>query len=239
VRKYFNIPILHSAKMAKKFKCEIRSWNNIHKLSRKVADKIKESDWRPDLIIGLARGGWVPSRSLCDFLAVKDLISLKVEHWGVTATPDGKAVLKYPFEFDLKGKKVLIVDDITDTGESMVMAKKYIEDLGPSEVKTATLMHITCSKFKADYVAEIFDHVNNWTWVVFPWNFTEDMCHLISSILENGEKMHLDAVQRGLEGHYQIKVDKEELHDIMMEMKRREEVEEIEEEVLHWRKKNA
>lgn len=223
--------------MAKKFKCEIRSWDNVHQLAGRVADQIKASGYKPDMIIGLARGGWVPSRALCDFLGVKDLVSLKVEHWGVTAAPDGKAVLKYPFEFDLKGRKVLIVDDITDTGESMVMAKKYVEELGPTEVRTATLMHITCSKFKADYVAEVFDHVTNWTWVIFPWNFTEDMCHLISNLLADGEKLHLDAVQRGLEDHYQIKVDKKTLHEIMVELMRREKVEMLEEKVLQWVKK--
>ena len=62
------------------------------------------------------------SRVLCDYLGVKDLVSLKIEHWGVTATPDGKAQIKYPFDIDLTGKNVLVVDDITDTGESMIIA---------------------------------------------------------------------------------------------------------------------
>ena len=101
------------------FECQVMDWNLFYRLARQVADKINSSGYKPDIIIGLARGGWVLARVLCDFVGVKDLVSLKVEHWGVTATPDGTAKLKYPLNVDLTGKKVLVVDDITDTGESM------------------------------------------------------------------------------------------------------------------------
>jgi hypoxanthine phosphoribosyltransferase len=76
------------------FLCEVMDWRLFAELSEKVAEKIVASGWQPDFMVGLARGGWVLSRVLCDYLGVKDIVSLKVEHWGVTATPDGRARIK-------------------------------------------------------------------------------------------------------------------------------------------------
>ena len=92
---------------AEKFDCKILSWQLFYNLSKKVAGKIIDSNYRADIMVGLARGGWVLSRVLCDFLEIKDLVSLKVEHWGVTATPNGNAKIKYPFKIDLDRKSVV------------------------------------------------------------------------------------------------------------------------------------
>jgi hypoxanthine phosphoribosyltransferase len=126
-------------------------------------------------MVGLARGGWVLSRVLCDYLGVKDLVSLKVEHWGVTATPDGTAKIKFPFDIDLSGRDVVVVDDITDTGESMKVAVDYIKTMNPRNIRTATLRHISGGKFTPDYYGDEI----TWRWVVFPWNIVEDMCNII------------------------------------------------------------
>jgi hypoxanthine phosphoribosyltransferase len=122
---------------SERFECQVMDWNYFYNLARKVADKINSSGYKPDIIVGLARGGWVLARILCDFVGIKDLVSLKVEHWGVTATPDGTAKLKHPLNVDLTGKKVLVVDDITDTGESMRVTVEYLKSLNPSEIRSA------------------------------------------------------------------------------------------------------
>jgi len=161
-----------------KFECELMSWSRFSELSEIVAEKINASGYKPDFMVGLARGGWVLSRVLCDYLGVKDLVSLKVEHWGVTATPDGKASIKYAFDIDLTGKKGLVVDDITDTGESLTVALDYVGKKNPAEVKTAALLHIEGSKFTPDFYGEEI----KWRWVVFPWNVVEDLCNIIPKL---------------------------------------------------------
>ena len=199
-----------------KFQCDILTWQSFYDRSKKVAEKILDSDYRADIIVGLARGGWVLSRVLCDFLEIKDLVSLKVEHWGVTATPDGKAQIKYPFKIDLTGKKVLVVDDITDTGQSLKVATDYIKTLNPLEIKTATLMHIEGSEFTPDFYG---DKVG-WKWYIFPWNYTEDMCNIVPKLSEKadtpGEIMEL------LKEYHGIKIDEEEITRILDEVERRE-----------------
>jgi len=204
------------------FECEVMDWNLFYNLARKAAKKINGSGYKPDLIVGLARGGWVLARILCDLIGVKDLVSLKVEHWGVTATPDGKAKLKYPLKVDLNGKKVLIVDDITDTGESMRVAVDYIKSLNPSEVRTAALRHITSSKFMPDYFGEEI----SWRWVIFPWNFTEDMCNIVPkvcarlSVSPTGD-VDVAQIRKELKQFYTIDTTEETVAYVLRELKRR------------------
>ncbi|MCW4016008.1 MAG: phosphoribosyltransferase [Candidatus Bathyarchaeota archaeon] len=198
-------------------------WDYFYRVSKQVAKKINNSGYKPDVIVGLARGGWVLARVLCDFVGVKDLISLKVEHWGVTATPDGTAKIKQTLNVDLTGKKVLIVDDIADSGESMRVTVDYIKTLNPSEIRTATLQHLTCSKFKADYVGEELP----WRWVIFPWNFTEDMCTLIPKACAR-IKMSPDCdaditqIKNEMKRAYKIDLTKETIADSLQEIKRRD-----------------
>ncbi len=201
--------------MSEKFECEVMDWDLFYELSKKTANKIIASKFKPDFMVGLARGGWVLSRVLCDFLGVKDLVSLKVEHWGVTATPDGSAQIKYPFRIELRGRRVLIVDDITDTGESMRVAKDYVETMNPLVVKTATLRHITGSKFKPDY----FGDEISWRWVVFPWNYNEDMCNIVPKAAADGAPP--EEVVRRLKANNNLDISVSEVNRILQEIKRR------------------
>ncbi len=165
--------------------CYVLDFDDIYDYAYQTALKIKESGWRPDAIVGIARGGWVHARIQCDLLGIKDLFSVKVDHWGVTATKDGSAKLSCPLVGDVAGKRVLVVDDITDTGQSLTTAVDHIKEVGsPAEVKTATLMHIDGSEFVPDYYGvEI-----TWAWEIWPWNFYEDISSLIMKIFD-GEKV--------------------------------------------------
>jgi len=198
-----------------KFDCEVMDWNLFSDLSKKTADKIIASGYRPNFIVGLARGGWVLSRVLCDFLGVKDLVSLKVEHWGVTATPDGSAQLKWPFRMSLRGRRVLIVDDITDTGESMRIATEYVKTMNPQVVKTATLRHIIGGKFTPDYYGDDI----TWRWVVFPWNYTEDMCNIVSKVAVDGTST--GELKKLLWENHKLDITELEIKRILDDIKRR------------------
>ncbi|KXH73847.1 MAG: hypothetical protein AM326_10345 [Candidatus Thorarchaeota archaeon SMTZ-45] len=164
--------------------CYVLDFDDIYNYAYQTAARIKESGWKPDAIVGIARGGWVHARIQCDLLGVKDLFSVKIDHWGVTATKDGRAKLTCPLTGDVVGKSVLVVDDITDTGESLTMAVNHVKECGPSDVRSATLMHIAGSKFVPDY----FGVEVAWAWEIWPWNFYEDMTALITKIFE-GEKV--------------------------------------------------
>ncbi|MCL5252565.1 MAG: phosphoribosyltransferase [Candidatus Thermoplasmatota archaeon] len=173
--------------MPKTVPARLVEWKEIVQWCSAIAEKVMDSDFRPDVIVGMARGGWVPSRLVCDELIVKNLISVKTQHWGMTATRDGKAVLSSGISENLQGKRVLIVDDITDTGESIRLAFEHVRSLGPEETKCAAMLHISHSKFVPDYYAEEVNAAK-WKWFVFPWNYNEDMATFITGILSDSQK---------------------------------------------------
>ena len=170
-----------------KCKCKIVSWDEIDDWCRDLYQKISK-DYSPDVIIGLTRGGWVPSRILSDYFVLKSLYSVKTEHWGVTANKDQTAILAQPLTMDVYGKKVLVVDDITDTGKSLELALEHIREKNPQELKSATLLHIQHSKIKPDYYTQVISK-DDWTWFIFPWNFNEDMINLIPKTLYAEESL--------------------------------------------------
>lgn len=185
-------------------------WNEIEVLAKKASDKIKADNFRPDLIIALSRGGLVPGRLFCDYLHVKNCLSIKVDHWGLTATKDGQAKLTQGLNTDLKGKKVLVVDDITDTGQSMELAINHLKTFNPEIIKTATLIHLKGSKYTPDFYGD----EQGWAWVIFPWNYREDMVNIINKITKE-KKMTDTELHELLNNEHKIPVEHEELVDIL------------------------
>jgi hypothetical protein len=167
------------------FKCVVTNWDYIYSLCRNVAGSIREDGYEPDIIIALARGGWFAGRVMCDFLNLNDLTSLKIEHYVGTADHGEEPYIRYPLADNIAaGKKVLIVDDITDTGQSMKHAREYVMEQKPEEIRTAALQYLYNSVYEPDYCGEKFEE---WAWVVYPWNFIEDMTDIISSLMDRSE----------------------------------------------------
>ncbi len=157
-------------------KCLQYTWEDVIKLCEVLAKKIKMSGYKPDVIVAVARGGWIPARILCDYLDVKDLYSVKTEHWGIVASPSGEAILTQPLNIDLKDKKVLVVDDVADTGDTIKIVVDHIKDFSPAEVKIAVIDYKQTSKFEPDFYAS---KMTEWRWIVYPWSLREDVKDLI------------------------------------------------------------
>ncbi len=158
-------------------RCRQVGWAEIERWADEVARKVRAGEAVPETIVGLTRGGWVPARLLCDRLGVRRLVSLRAQHWGVTATRDGTAQLTEGLSGPVRGERVLVVDDITDTGESLALALQHVRSVAPARVETAALLHIAHSKFVPTYYAEEIPR-SAWVWVVFPWNYWEDVAAL-------------------------------------------------------------
>ncbi|MFB6131543.1 MAG: phosphoribosyltransferase [Salinigranum sp.] len=173
------------ADLPDEFKCTITNWEYIYGLCRDVSDQVKASEFEPDVIVALARGGWFGGRCICDFLGLDDLTSLKMEHYVGTAQKTGEPEVRYPMpEGSVEGKDVLVIDDIADTGGSIRHASEYVRDRDPGEVRTATLQLLGTSEFDPDFVGE---RLGEWAWVVYPWNFVEDMIDLIAGVMERSD----------------------------------------------------
>ena len=158
------------------------TWEEQYRLARVLAKKIRSSGYRPDLVIAIGRGGYIPARILCDLLSLPRLTSVKVEHWGTPAEKEERAVIRYPLCIPIRGEKVLIVDDVTDTGDSMAVVAEYVKGLGPSEVRTAVLQHKEVSGFHPDYFGEVCPV---WQWIVYPWALHEDLLGFLRKIVDD------------------------------------------------------
>ena len=201
-----------------KFRCRVVSWEQIELWTKSIVEKLRADKFEPDMIVALARGGLVPARLLSDYIHVKDLYSVKTEHWGITATRDGTAVLSQKLPIDVSGKNILVVDDITDTGQSLKLATEHILELKPEEVKTTTLLHITHSKFIPDYYASEVPH-EEWTWFIFPWNVYEDLRHLITISFEG--EMDVNAVQKRLKDNFGIDIPHVQIREALSDLEAR------------------
>ena len=167
------------------FNCTVTNWEYIYGLCREVADEIKDAEFEPDVVVALARGGWFAGRCLCDFLGLDDLTSLKMEHYVGTGVKADEPQVRYPMpEGSVEGKNVLVIDDIADTGGSIRRAHEYVTERNAESVRTATLQLLQTSEFEPEFVGE---RLETWTWVVYPWNFIEDMIDLISGVMEKAD----------------------------------------------------
>jgi hypoxanthine phosphoribosyltransferase len=108
------------------FPCQLISWDEAYKLSRKLASVIKSSGFRPDLVIAIGRGGYVPARIVCDFLLHSLLTSIKIEHWDIAACKRPEAAVRFPLAVDVQDQSILIIDDVTDTGDTLRAALDYL-----------------------------------------------------------------------------------------------------------------
>ncbi|ALG81543.1 phosphoribosyltransferase [Halanaeroarchaeum sulfurireducens] len=215
------------------FSCTVTNWEYIYGLTREVSDQVRAADFEPDVIVELARGGWFAGRVLCDFLGLDDLTSLKMEHYVGTAEQSGSPEIRYPMpEGSVAGKDVLVVDDIADTGGSIERAYEYVTDRDANEVRTATLQLLQTSAFEPDFVGE---RLEEWTWIVYPWNFIEDMIDLISGVITTdddgpytkAEIRHLLARYHDIERIEMEIAQPDRLDEVLAEMERRDVVERV------------
>ncbi|MCI4434681.1 MAG: phosphoribosyltransferase [Thermoplasmata archaeon] len=199
--------------MMKGFRCMLVTWKNIEDWVSEVIKKIELDKYNPEVIIGLARGGLVPARLISDRMQIKDLYAVKTEHWGITATPDGQARITQTLPINISGKRVLVVDDITDTGQSLSLAVDHVKNMGPSELKSATLLHILHSKYIPDYYADVVPE-DKWTWFIFPWNVYEDLTNITLKIMDENQ-VTIESLQDIYEKYFQIKPKKSQLNETL------------------------
>lgn len=188
--------------MPSKFQCELVSWAQVVNLTNKLAQLIKRNGFQPDIIIAIGRGGYVPARLLADYLDMMDLTSIKVEHYLSGAHKQTIATVKYPLNIDVNSQRVLVVDDVSDSGDTFKVAMQHIlERSTPKEIKTTVLHHKTVSEFIPDYYAA---KVIKWRWLIYPWALVEDISGFIADI--NPRPANREAIAGLLEQAYGIHV---------------------------------
>ncbi len=123
--------------------------------------KLKE--YQPDALIAIARGGLLLGHLLSEALETREIYSLNSIHYDGTKKLDTFEIFNIP---DLSRKhKIILIDDIVDSGESMVEILKILEEKYPHcEFKVATIFYKTTALMQPDFSVK---EAKNW--IEFFW----------------------------------------------------------------------
>ena len=128
-----------------------------------IEDQLVHSNWMPNIILGINRGGCIPGVYLSHRLrTAHETLDIRLRDH---ITKPDLSVLEKAFAFQ---KKILIIDDINDTGDTF---NYIVENFGKGDgrIKFAALMHNKPSKAKVDYQGYEIDKSKDPAWIVFPW----------------------------------------------------------------------
>lgn len=141
-------------------------WQAFGSASRDLARVIAADGFRPDLILAIARGGMFVAGALGYALAVKNLHLMNVEFYtGEGTTLDMPVMLPpVPDTVDFSAKKVLIADDVADTGKTIELVRDFVGG-HVAEVRTAVIYEKPRSIVRCEYVWKRTSR-----WINFPWS---------------------------------------------------------------------
>jgi hypoxanthine phosphoribosyltransferase len=146
------------------------TWEQVAALSEDLAAAIKKSGFQPDYLIGIASGGLIPLALVAGMLNIKNILTVSVGSY------DGKKQREFKLIYfptiDLKGKKILLIDEVSETGQTLERVTNiFKEKYQPAEIRTATLVvNAKSSKFYPDFYSLETDE-----WTVFPWEKEDDI----------------------------------------------------------------
>lgn len=153
-------------------RCELITWPEIYRLCLDISKQVRSSGYQPDIVIAIARGGFIPARLVCDFLDLNALTSIKIQHYRSGADRLEKAVLEYPLCTEISDLNVLLVDDVNDSGETLKLAVSYLQTFQPADIKTIVMHQKITSRYPIDFYAK---KVIKWRWLIYPWAVFEDI----------------------------------------------------------------
>jgi hypoxanthine phosphoribosyltransferase len=164
------------------WKFEIPTWEKIYELLLNLANQIREADYKPDIIVGVSRGGWPPARIMSDLLENPKLANVKAEFYLGVAETKGEPIITQPVSVSVKDKRVLVVDDVADTGKSLRLVKSHLEEQSASDVKIATIYYKPWSVVIPDWYELKTSH-----WIIFPWERKESVRNVVKRFKGEGK----------------------------------------------------
>ena len=132
-----------------------------------LAQQIKKDEYKPEVVVGVSRGGWPPARVMSDLLQNPNLANLRVEFYKDIGVRNKKPRITQPVTMEVVGKRVLVVDDVSDTGHSLRVAANHLRRKPVKELRVCTIFMKPQSIYRPDYYSRttrkwIIFHGNGW-----------------------------------------------------------------------------
>ena len=145
---------------------ETLTWDGFGAASRDLAREILADGFVPEVVVAIARGGLLPAGSVAYGLGVKNCGALNVEFYtGIGTVLDAPEVLRPALDTEyLGGRKVLLVDDVADSGRTLALAVKMLRERG-ADMRSVVIYTKPTTIIQPDY---------SWKetslWIDFPWS---------------------------------------------------------------------
>ena len=145
---------------------EILSWELFGQAHDELAQQIADSDFSPEVLVAVARGGMLPGGALTYSLGVKLTDAINVEFYtDVNETLADPILLAPLLDTDsIRGRRILVVDDVADSGRTLALVLKLLRGFG-AEVRSAVLYTKPRTVVQPDFSWRTTDK-----WIVFPWS---------------------------------------------------------------------
>ena len=145
---------------------EILTWSEFGVATRELAVDVVDSGFRPDVVLTIARGGFVLGGTLAYALDIKNCFTVNVEYYtGLDQRLDLPVLLPpVPDPLAMRDLAVLVVDDVADTGHTLAMVRDFCAG-HVAEVRSAVLYEKPQSIVRPEYVWRRTDQ-----WIAFPWS---------------------------------------------------------------------
>jgi uncharacterized protein len=155
---------------------EVMSWTDLGPGGREPAQAVYDDGYRPDMVLGIARGGLLVAGAIGYALGVKNTFTMNVEFYtGVDERLDVPMILPpVPDLVDFADFKVLVADDVADTGATLKLVQEFCGGK-VAEVRCAVLYEKPRSTVKCEYVWRRTDR-----WITFPWSAEEPILQGVS-----------------------------------------------------------
>lgn len=163
---------------------EIPTWKQIYNMLLDLADEIRGNNIKFDLIVGVSRGGWTPARVLSDLLENPQIANIKAEFYLGVSETKREPIITQPISVQVDEKKVLVVDDVSDTGESLHLVKEHLLKRGVSILKIATIYVKPWSITIPDFYQKITT-----AWIIFPWERREAFRKVTEKFTRSGKSL--------------------------------------------------
>ncbi len=156
---------------------EVMTWDDLGAGSRALAEAVAADGFIPDIILGIARGGLLVAGAVGYALGVKNMFTMSVEFYtGIDERLDVPMLLPpIPDLVDFHETRVLIADDVADTGATLRLVQEFCEGK-VGEVRSAVLYEKPRSVVKCDYVWRRTDR-----WITFPWSAADPVLAGVAS----------------------------------------------------------
>ncbi|MHA1942797.1 MAG: phosphoribosyltransferase [Candidatus Thorarchaeota archaeon] len=168
----------------------ILSWRDVYNLTLQLSERIVVSGFKPDVIVGIARGGWIPARILSDVLYMETLQNIRIEYYSDVGAKGKEPRITQPLTGSMDGKNVLLIDEVADTGDTLHHAIEHVKDLGAKEVCSAVLHYKPTSIIVPDFYM-----VETTSWTVYPWENRSSIISLVKIFREEDASLTMKQIR--------------------------------------------